>query len=659
MKYLPYVNIKMGTKSVKRRSYGNTLPLTQLPFGMAAYCIQTDSEEGWFYHPDHEFAEGVRLTHQPSPWINDYGTFIMTPQNDVIADSAAQAWSGYRIQESVQRPDYLKLTFIRSNCTFELTPTERGAAIRLEYHDERPAVLSFLPAKGNYTYRFDSSKNTLYGTTDGHSQDIAVNFKMFFVVRFLGDTVDVENIRYAGDNSTACVHVGIKKKTVEARIGISYISEEMAEMALERECGNKSFDELQTEAEANWEEKLSRIEIETDDEEQMRTFYSCLYRPFLFPHKAYELDQNGKPVHYTPCDGKTRPGVRYTDNGFWDTYRTVYPLYTLIARDEFAEMLEGFVNDYLECGWLPRWPSLGEVGCMPSTLIDAVIAEAAVNGIGSKEVLENSLKGMIHHANNEAEDPRYGRNGALSYLKYGYVPRNEQRESVNLTQDAAYGDWCIATVAKVLGHDEIVDKYMKRAKNYKNIFDTKTGFMRGLDTEGKQAEFFDPCAWGGEYTEGSAWQNSFAVPHDIEGLAELHGGKEKLVEKLEALFAEPPKYRVFGYSGEIHEMTEMAAIDFGQMAISNQPSFHLPYLFAVLGAQEKTNYWVKRLALETFSSGNDGYPGDEDNGTTSAWYIFATIGKYRLCPGKKEWINSERLVKKVTILGKNIDEVIW
>ena len=657
MQYLPYVNIKMGTKSVRRRSYGNTLPLTQLPFGMAAYCIQTDSEEGWFYHPEHEFAEGVRLTHQPSPWINDYGTFIMTPQNDVIDNTAAGAWSGYRIQEAVQRPDYLKITFIRSNCTFELTPTERGAAIRLNYRDERPSVVSFFPAKGNYTYRFDSKTNTLYGTTDGHSQDIAVDFKMYFVVKFLDNAVDSENIRYVGENSTACVHVGIKKKTVEARIGISYISEEMAEMAIARECGCKTFDELKAEAEENWEEKLSRIEIETDDEEQMKTFYSCMYRPFLFPHKAYELDEEGKPIHYTPCDGKTRSGVRYTDNGFWDTYRTVYPLYTLIARDEFAEMLEGFVNDYLECGWLPRWPSLGEVGCMPSTLIDAVIAEAAVNGIGSKEVLENALKGMIHHANNEAEDPRYGRNGALSYLKYGYVPRNEQRESVNLTQDAAYGDWCIATVAKVLGHDEIVDEYMKRAKNYKNIFDVKTGFMRGLDTEGKQAEFFDPCSWGGEYTEGSAWQNSFAVPHDIEGLAELYGGKEKLIEKLDALFVEPPKYRVFGYNGEIHEMTEMAAIDFGQMAISNQPSFHLPFLFAALGDQEKTNYWVKRLALETFSSENDGYPGDEDNGTTSAWYVFATIGMYRLCPGKKEWISCERLVKSVKILGKNIDQI--
>ncbi len=650
MKYIPYVNIKMGTKSVPRRSYGNTLPLTQIPFGMAPFCIQTESREGWFYHPDHEFAEGVRLTHQPSPWINDYGTFLMTPQNDVVSNSPAGAWSGYRIQDSVQRPDYLKLTFLRSNATFELTPTERGAAIRVTYGDERPSVLSFLPIKGNYTYRYDAATKTLYGTTDGHSMDVAVNFKMYYAVRFLGDCVDADRITLGG----AFAHVGVKGRVLEARLGISYISEEMAEAAIDRECGDLSFDTLRNMAENNWEEKLHRIEIETDDEEQMKTFYSCLYRPFLFPHKAYELDAEGKPVHYTPVDGLTRPGVRYTDNGFWDTYRTVYPLYTLIARDEFAEMLEGFVNDYLECGWLPRWPSLGEVGCMPSTLIDAVIAEAAVNGIGSREVLENALKGMLHHANNESTERRYGRNGALSYLKYGYMPRDEQRESVNLTQDSAYGDWCIATVAKVLGHDELVDEYMARSKNYQKIFDKKTGFMRGLDTEGKQAEFFDPCSWGGEYTEGSAWQNSFAVPHDIEGLAELHGGKDALIAKLDELFNTPPKYRVFGYNNEIHEMTEMAAVDFGQMAISNQPSFHLPFIFAALGAQDKTDYWAEKLAREAFNSGDAGYPGDEDNGTTSAWFIFATIGQYRLCPGKTEWIKCRRLVKSVKILGKEV-----
>ena len=319
MNYLPYVNAKMGTKSLPRRSYGNTLPLTQLPFGMAPFCIQTERRGCWFYHPEHEFAEGVRLTHQPSPWIDDYGTFIMTPQNDVVANSSAGAWSGYRIADSVQRPEYLKLTFLRSDATFELTPTERGAAIRVSYGDTRPSYLSFLPVKGNYTYRFDEKSNTLYGTTDGHSQDIAVDFKMYFAVRFLGGCVDTARTYTAGEGSSACIHIGVKGRLLEARLGISYISEELAELAVDRECGTLSFEELRAMAEDNWEEKLHRIEIETDDEEQMRTFYSCLYRPFLFPRKAYELDRDGEPVHYTPSDGSIRPGVRYTDNGFWDT----------------------------------------------------------------------------------------------------------------------------------------------------------------------------------------------------------------------------------------------------------------------------------------------------------------------------------------------------
>lgn len=655
MKYLPYVNIKMGTKSHRRRSYGNTLPLTQIPFGMASFCIQTEDKMGWFYHPEHEFAEGVRLTHQPSPWISDYGTFVMTPQNDVVADSSAGAWSGYRIDDSVQRPDYLRLHFLRSNCTFELTPTERGGAVRLTFGDDRPSFLSFLPVLGKYYYRFDEKTSTLYGSTDGHSQDIAVDFRMYFAVRFESGVVDVERTYSSGEGDEAAIHIALTSRKAEARIGISYISEEMAVNAIDRECGELSFEEIRERAEENWEEKLRRIEIEPENEEQMKTFYSCLYRVFLFPHKAYELDAKMNPVHYTPSDGKTRRGVRYTDNGFWDTYRTVYPLFTLIAREEFAEMLEGFVNDYLECGWLPRWPSLGEVGCMPSTLIDAVIAEAAVNGIGKREVLEKALEGMLHHANNESSDPRYGRNGALSYLKYGYVPREENRESVNLTEDAAYGDWCIATVAKVLGRNELAEEYMARSKNYKNIFDPESGFMRGRDKAGKMAEFFDPCAWGGEYTEGSAWQNSFAVPHDIEGLSELYGGKKALSAKLDELFATPPRYRVFGYNGEIHEMTEMAEVDFGQMAISNQPSFHIPFIYAALGEVEKTEYWVERLTREAFSSADDGYPGDEDNGTTSAWYILAVLGIYRLCPGKSEWIRFKRSVRSAKILGKEIE----
>ena len=652
MRYLPYVNINMGTRSIPRRSHGNTLPLTQLPFGMASFSIQTDGGSPWYYHPDHEYAEGVRLTHQPSPWIGDFGTVLMVPQNDVVANTADRAWSGRRLQDTVQRPDYLALTFLRSACRFELTPTERCAALRLTFADDRPAYLSFLPVQGNYTYRYDAATATLYGSTDGHNNDALVDFRMYFAVRFGKGDVDESRTYAVGEGRTHGIHVALAGRTLEARVGISYISEEMALAAIERECGEESFDTLRQAAEDAWEEKLGRIEIETSDIEQMKTFYSCLYRAFLFPRKAYELDECGAPVHYTPADGKTRAGVRYTDNGFWDTYRTVYPLYTLIAREEFAEMLDGFVADYLDGGWLPRWLSLGEVGCMPSTLIDAVIAEAVVNGIGRRETLENALRGMLNHANNEAPEARYGRNGITSYLKYGYVPREEHRESVNLTLDFAYGDWCIATVARVLGRDDLVEEYSRRSQNYRHLFDPASGFMRGRDKEGRMADSFDPVSWGGEYTEGSAWQSSFAVPHDIEGLAELYGGREALIKKLDDLFAEPPRYRVFGYGGEIHEMTEMALIDFGQMAISNQPSFHLPYIFAVLGEQDKTDYWVERLARETFSATPDGYPGDEDNGTTSAWYILATLGLYRLCPGSSEWVHSKRLVKSVRVLGK-------
>ena len=670
MNYLPYVNIKMGTRSMPRFSNGNTLPLTQMPFGMAAFCPQTERAQNsaWFYQPDFPVCEGIRLTHQPSPWIRDYGTFLMTPQNDRIGDSGAAAWSGFVEKEAVLRPDYIALSLIRSGCRMELTPTERGAALRLQFDNDRPSVLSFLPVEGNYTYRFDVATNTLFATNDAHAGDDTKAFRAYLAVRFLDDCVDASRTCMGGEGSSAFCHVALTKPVVHVRIGLSYISEEMACGVIDRECGTLSFDALRLAAETVWEERLHRLEVTTETEDEMRTFYSCLWRTFLFPHKAYEIDKEGKAVHYTPFDGKIRSGVRYTDNGFWDTARTVYPLFSMLARDEFAEMLEGFVNDYRECGWLPRWISIGEVGCMPSTLIDGVIAEAAVRGIGKREVLETALEGMLKHANVEASDRRYGRNGVTEYLRLGYVPRDAERESVNLTQDAAYGDWCIATVARALDRHDLVEEYMARSKNYKHLFDPESGFMRGRDREGRMQEHFDPYVWGGEYTEGSAWQNSFFVPHDIEGLAELYGGKEHLIRKLDELFEAPARYRVGttvkgcdgapivlgGYGQEIHEMTEMGMADFGQCAISNQPSFHLPYIYAYLGEVEKCAYWVHRMCREAFSATPDGYPGDEDNGTTSAWYIFSMLGRYPLCPGKEEHVRIPPLVKSAKLLGKSL-----
>ena len=651
MDYLKYVNIKQGTDSIRRFSNGNTVPFVQLPFAMAGYSAQTEYDGGWFYHPSHRSLEGVRLTHQPSPWISDYGTFLFTPQTGEIRNSMNSAWSGYRPEDAVMTPAYMKLRFLRSKTDFELTPAERSCKIRLTYPEEITPYFTVFPVYGNYHFEFDFDNNRLLCTTDGARGSFHEKFKTYLVVQFKSKIDKAKSYKKDGE----FIHAALLNTLIEADISSSYISFEQAIENMKQDCDGKNFDEMRADGEKIWNEYLSRIEIDPVDDAQMKTFYSCMYRTGIFPHKAYEIDKDGNKLHYCPFDGSVKSGIRYTDNGFWDTYRTEFPLLALIAKKEYAEMLEGFIVDYIDGGWLPRWPSIGERGCMPSTLLDAIIADAAVKGIIGGDLLETAFNGMLHHANSESGHPDLGRTGAEAYVKYGYVPADiVENNNVNLTLDAAYGDFCIAQVAKVLGKTEISDEYMKRSKNYKNLFDSKTGFMRAKNTDGSFKEPFDCFDWAEEYTEGSAWQSSFAVPHDIDGLAELYGGKKNLIAKLDELFATPPLYGTSGYGSEIHEMSEMAAVDFGQCAISNQPSFHIPYLFAALGEKEKTEYWVKFLCENAFSYTDNGFPGDEDNGATAAWYILSVLGIYDICPGKNKYIRINKLCKDAKILGKKI-----
>ena len=631
---------------------------------MAAFAAQTDSSSSWFFHPDAKCLEGVRLTHQPSPWIADYGSLIFMPQKFVPEFSADKRWSGYRPQEAVMTPSYMKLKFLRSSSSFELTPAERGAALRVSYSDENDNWFSLLPLKGECFYRYSPEKNSLYGFVTNCCDKYAVNFKMYFVVRFGAGQISADKNIVGKDGCRVTaneisgedtgIHLKVNGGRLDAFVATSYISFEQAELNLSQDFDGRDFDSIRAQSENIWEDYLSRVTIEPENEKQLCTFVSCMYRAFLYPHKCYEINSRGEAVHYSPFDGKIKSGVRYTDNGFWDTYRTCYPFYAIVARDEYKEMCRGFVNDYLDCGWLPRWPSIGERGCMPSTLIDAVLCDAAVKGLMDKATLETALQGMIKHSVTDAPSDDYGRSGASEYVKLGWVPIEAHCESVNLTLDAAYGDWCISVMAELCGKADIAAEYRKRAENYKNLFDPETGFMRARYKNGEFRENFSPVDWGRDYTEGSAWQNSFAVPHDIEGLAALYGGKEKLIEKIDELFSTPPVYGIAGYDREIHEITEMAAADFGQCAISNQPSFHLPYIYSALGCVEKTSYWVKKLC-EAFSFENDGFPGDEDNGSMALWYVFSTIGIYPFCPGKNEFVRTKKLARSVKILGKEFD----
>lgn len=663
MDFVNYVNIRQGTKSVPRFSHGNTLPLLQRPNGFAVFAPQTNSDRGaWFYHPEDRSFEGIRLTHQPSPWIGDWGAITLTAQLETPYSTFSQSWSGFDPKEATFTPYYMKCLLKRPEAVLELTPTEYGGWIRASFLGEGNRFLSLIPVEDAYDMWFEAGEDRLHChsvVAKNHEQ-----MEIFLVLQFekgaldhrscYGEDFEGRHLSFCENVPHRAFHLAVEKKSVLVKMAVSYVSDRQAVCNLNREDVYGDFEALKEENKRIWDDTLGKIQIRAE-EKVMKTFYSCLYRAFLFPHKAYELDEEGNPIHYAPACREVRPGLRYTDNGFWDTYRTVYPFLSIVDPEKYREILEGFLSDYRDGGWLPRWTSGTAYCCMPGTAIDAVIADAAVKGILKGESLEFAYEGMKKHAREASPLPEYGRAGIRDFEDLGYMPYDKYPESVNLTLDASYFDFCIARVAELLGRQEEKEYFDQQSKNYKNLFDPKTGFMRGKDSGGNFRPDFDPCRWGEDYTEAGAWQTTFAVQHDLDGLAAIMGGREAILKKLDSLFAEPPRYRVGSYRQEIHEMTEMAAMDWGQCALSNQPSFHIPYLYAWFGQPEKTAWWVRRACQEGFSGEDDGFPGDEDNGSMALCYVFAVLGIYPISPGKPLYTHIPPMAESITILGRNLD----
>ena len=663
MDLLQYVNICQGSKSQPRFSHGNTLPLIQRPYGFAVFAPQTNSERGaWFYHPEDRSFEGIRLTHEPSPWIGDWAPLVITAQTEHPYGAFWQSWSGFDPETSVMTPGYLKVHLKRPDALIELTPAEYGGWFRISFRRTGDNFLSVLAPDQNYDMWFEQKYNRL------HCQAVLKRnqekLRIFCVFSFPEGTLDPGKSfgeDGEGKHLSPCenvlhraYHLAVKKSSFCFQVGVSYISDHQALCNLRRELKYESFDVLREENHEIWNQTLGKIRIEADNSTR-KTFYSCLYRASLFPHKAWEPDEEGHPIHYAPALDEVKPGYRYTDNGFWDTYRTVYPFLSIMAPGLYREILEGYLNDYRDSGWLPRWTAGGACDCMPGTAIDVVIADAAVKGILTGDALKTAFQAMLHHATEVSPRRTYGRMGIREFESLGYMPCDRYGESVNLTLDASYCDYCISAVAGILGETEFQKVFARRSENYKNVFDKETGFMRGKDSRGRFRKDFDPCRWGTDYTEASAWQTTFAVQHDFPGLARLMGGREKFLEKLDRLFAEKPDYLVGSYCQEIHEMTEMAACRWGQCALSNQPSFHIPYLYAFFGQPEKTAYWVRRACREGFSWENDGFPGDEDNGSMALWYVFAVLGIYPICPGKPIYTHIPPQAETIEILGRKVD----
>ena len=659
-----HIDTRHGTANQSTFSSGNCLPYTGLPWGMNYFTPSTaDGRGAWWFHPEDRTFEGFRVTHQPSPWMGDFSHFTMTPvAGKLPGRSLWHTISSYRPDEAIFNPAELFVNSLRYQISSHLVPSMYGGILQMEYKNQavlENALILHLP--GRFELKWLDDK-TLSFSVINYAGTEDPDFKFYITMRFDQPIKNVEAVEIRPDGAVNLAHSADQTfigadgsvsidfgsvRTQTVRFGTSFISSEQGMLNLEREL-NYQVEDYLVQAREAWENVLSRIEIEHHNPKQVSTFYHNLYRSFLFPQTFYEYNQAGEKIHYDTTSKSIKTGPLYTNNGFWDTFRTVYPLYSLVAVEEYGDMLEGFLNSYRETGFLPKWLSPDERGLMPGTLIDAVIADAAAKGI-RPDLMPEFLTAMKKAATVQSENPNYGRRGTADYLKLGYVPLTHH-ESVNHTLDYAFSDYCISRVAEVIGDQKTAEFYAEQAKNYQHIFDAETGFMRAKDENGVFRPDFLDIRWGRDYAEGSAWQTSWSVLHDFAGLMKLHGSTEKFEQKLIELCNQRPNFNVDGYGFEIHEMSEMAALEFGQVAISNQPSFHYPYLFSYIGKPWMATPLIKNLLNEAFDDSPKGYPGDEDNGTMAAWYVFSSLGFYPVTAASGQYVLGMPLWDKATMI---------
>ncbi len=638
MNPIDLVNTLQGSDSTFSFSTGNTLPLAARPWGMHHWTLQSH-DSNWRFHPRHRHTQGIRLTHQPSPWIGDYGSVTLLPFTGEPAGSIEQAQSGCRPEENVALPDYLRVRLLRYRVTMEMAPSERGAVFAITFPMEARARLGFW-FDGHHEWSVDRAGN-LVGVSRNHVGGVSEGFGLHLAGRFSVVPCDSRKTDTGG-----FVTFPAGTSRVELRLAGSFVSAELAALHLERELAGLSFDAVREATAAAWNELLGRISIEAENRNMAVTFTSCLYRALLFPRQLGEPDATGKTVHYSPYDGAVHDGPLSADNGFWDTFRTVYPLLALAYPDHLGPILDGWLSACREAGWSPKWASPGLRDCMIGTHFDVIVADAIVKGIDNWDA-GSAFRFLERNATEPSDDGRFGRRGLDDYDRLGYVPSDRVPYSVSRTMDFAYNDFCVATVARRMGRPELAAKLFARAGSWRNVFDSEVGFMRARTSAGGWEGTFSEFRWGEGYIEGGAWQHTFNVPHDPAGLAGFFGGPEGLCERLDAMLATPPHYEIGNYPHEIHEMTEMAAVDFGQYAHSNQPVHNFLFLYSLCGQPEKTEYWVHRVANELY--GPDRFPGDEDNGEMAAWYVFACLGIYPFCPGTPEYVRFPGVARSATV----------
>ena len=657
-----YVSTLVGTQSKFELSTGNTYPATALPWGMNFWTPQTGKMgDGWAYTYDADKIRGFKQTHQPSPWMNDYGQFAIMPITGGLVFDQDRRASWFSHKAEVAKPYYYKVYLADHDVTTELAPTERAVMFRFTYPETKNAyVIVDAFDKGSYV-KVIPEENKIIGYSTKNSGGVPENFKNYFVIQFdkpftFVSTVFENNIlpnetEAKGNHTGAVIGFATKKgEIVHARVASSFISPEQAELNL-KELGKNSFDQLVANGREIWNREMSKIEVEDDNIDNLRTFYSCLYRSMLFPRSFYEIDAKGEIMHYSPYNGEVRPGYMFTDTGFWDTFRCLFPFLNLMYPSMNAKMQEGLANTYKESGFLPEWASPGHRGCMVGNNSASVVADAWLKGLRGYDIetLWKAVKSGTENVHPEVSST--GRLGHEYYNKLGYVPYNVGiNENAARTLEYAYDDWCIYQLGLSLGKSKKeLAPFAKRALNYRNLFDPAHKLMRGKNEDGTFQSPFNPLKWGDAFTEGNSWHYSWSVFHDPQGLIDLMGGKDSFNRMMDSVFVLPPVFDESYYGSVIHEIREMQIMNMGNYAHGNQPIQHMIYLYNYSSQPWKAQYWLREVMERMYNANPDGYCGDEDNGQTSAWYVFSALGFYPVCPGTDQYVLGAPLFRSVRL----------
>jgi predicted alpha-1,2-mannosidase len=641
------VNPLRGTASTPDYSRGNTIPATTRPFGFNFWTPMTNAAAtNWLYRYDHSAIQAFAISHIPSPWLGDFAQLQIMPMLGPLRVDPVERGDAFTHDREVARPYHYRVDLTGSGIRAEIAPSDHGAIMR-------------------FTFPRAEQAHILFDTVDAASGELAVdregrvisghidqrNPRMYFYAT-VDKAIDVVTDPPDGGANAAVGFATQADEVVLLRIATSYISKEQARTHVERELRARSFEQVASEAQADWDQWLGRIEIEGASDAERVTFYSNLYRVGMYPTSMWE-DVAGSPKHFSPFSRALRDGKLYTNNGFWDTYRAAWPLYVLLAPSFAGTVIDGFVNVYKDVGWVPRWAGPDALDCMVGSHSDTIFGEAYLKGVSSFDA-QAAYESMLKNALVYSEHNNYGRKGNRRSIFLGYVPLEDAGESAAWHLEDTTNDYLISRMAAALGDPAHARYFHSRSLGYASLYSDSVGFFRGRHADGSYRtsdEAFKPNEWGHEFTEGCAWHYVTAATHDPRGMANLYGGQSALAQKLDTVFAASPEFLPGGYVNVIHEMREAFDTGMGQYAHANEPVHSMIYMYDYAGAPARTQALARDALGRLYGPGTDGggYLGDEDNGQMSAWYVFGALGFYPAAPGQLQYAIGSPLFTKATI----------